>query len=93
MTKDQILSTIQRYDRLCGQYGVTPTRISKTTFIDDIVAQNREIIAHMRYMIAEIPKLLEADKIEKAMRWLGFVQGVMWSLGIYNLETLRDDNR
>jgi hypothetical protein len=33
-----------------------------------------------------------ADK-DKAMRWLGFVQGVMWAHGVADLETLKTMNR
>jgi hypothetical protein len=32
-------------------------------------------------------------KREKFMRWLGFMQGVLWNNGIYTLDQLKDHNR
>ncbi len=32
-------------------------------------------------------------KIEKAMRWLGFMQGTLWLAGAKSIETMREDNR
>jgi len=31
--------------------------------------------------------------IEKAMRWLGFVQGVLWLHGDFTLDQMREHNR
>lgn len=33
------------------------------------------------------------EKIEKAMRWLGFVQGGCWLLGIFSIADAKDMNR
>ncbi len=30
--------------------------------------------------------------LEKAMRWLGFVQGVLWSTGVRTIDQMRKDN-
>lgn len=29
------------------------------------------------------------ERLEKKMRWLGFVQGVLWSFGVSNIESLK----
>jgi hypothetical protein len=42
-------------------------------------------------MLEEIPKFIKNG--EKAHRWLGFVQGVLWTQGIFTIDQLRDDNR
>jgi hypothetical protein len=34
-----------------------------------------------------------AGKEKKAMRWLGFVQGVMWATGLADIETLKNMNK
>lgn len=34
-------------------------------------------IEHLLYRLDEIPKFVAEDRREKAMRWLGFVQGVV----------------
>lgn len=48
---------------------------------------------HLRYMLNQIDDFVDAGRIEKAFRWLGFVQGVLWSLGLYSIEELADHNR
>lgn len=30
---------------------------------------------------------------EKAMRWLGFIQGVLWTMGIFTLDELKEQSR
>ena len=34
-------------------------------------------------------KLAFDGKVEKAMRWLGFVQGTLWLLGVYSIDEMR----
>ena len=33
-----------------------------------------------------------AERIEKKFRWLGFVQGVLWALGMRSIEDMKKDN-
>ena len=42
-------------------------------------------LRHLRWMLAEIPKLPE----DKANRWLGFVQGVLYDLDFFTINELR----
>ena len=49
---------------------------------------------HLRWMLNEIPKFLETpNKIEKAHRWLGFVQGVLYASGFYSIDEMKSHNR
>lgn len=48
---------------------------------------------HLYEMIGKIRKFLTEDRREKAFRWLGFIQGVFYSLGIYTIEELANHNR
>jgi hypothetical protein len=36
---------------------------------------------------------IEEGKIDKAMRWLGFIQGVLCQSGIYTIEELKSHNK
>jgi hypothetical protein len=47
---------------------------------------------HLLHCCTEIPEMLKEDK-EKAMRWLGFVQGALWSLFGMSVEELAEMNR
>jgi len=41
---------------------------------------------HLLFMAQEIPKLMDAGRVEKAMRWLGWLQGALWAAGMETLE-------
>ena len=84
MTIEQVKIACIKYDNVLLSTGVTE------------VYRNGEkggSLTHLRWVCQEIPKMLEDNKIEKAMRWLGFLQGALWALQIIDLETLKDDNR
>jgi hypothetical protein len=44
-------------------------------------------------MCTEIQKALDAGDRERAMRWFGFTQGVLWAHGVYAVNELREQNR
>lgn len=51
-----------------------------------------EISSHMLYMCEEIPLMLSDGRREKVMRWLGFMQGVIWSTYGTSLKSLKKMN-
>lgn len=50
-------------------------------------------IEHVRWMLDQIPLFLEQGKIDKANRWIGFIQGFFWTAGRYTIEEMKDHNR
>jgi hypothetical protein len=55
--------------------------------------ENKPTTPHLLFMCEEIPKLIDNGKIEKAMRWLGFIQGVLCEKDFYTIDQLKDHNR
>ncbi len=49
--------------------------------------------AHCLGMLDKMEKFLEEGRFEKAMRWLGFIQGVFWCTGAFSLEELMNHSR
>lgn len=54
-------------------------------------------VAHLKHMIIEMTTMnnFEPDDQltrEKLMRWLGFLQGALWSRGYFSLDKLREMN-
>ncbi len=89
MTGDQIVAATDRYDR-----ELEKEEIPIAEHPHDIVCMmRRAALAHLRTMFPKMVQFVSEDKIEKAMRWLGFVQGVLWVCGVYTLEQLKADNR
>jgi len=52
-----------------------------------------DTIEHAIWMIKETYTFLDEGKIEKAMRWLGFIQCILWSTGRCTIEQLKTMNR
>jgi len=52
-----------------------------------------EIFIHMLTMIPKMREFLKEGRREKTFRWLGFIQGVLWAKGVFNLEELKNHNR
>jgi hypothetical protein len=51
------------------------------------------IAAHHKFMCDEGQRLVDAGRIEKAMRWLGFLQGSFWRKERFTLDDLKNHSR
>ena len=86
MTKEQTKAIVSRYrDILADTYHTTPVRRQETTNL-------HERIQHLMWMCDEVEYFLKEEKVEKAMRWLGFIQGAFWILGIQDIAQSKKDN-
>lgn len=52
-----------------------------------------EILAHCHGMLDRMEGFIKEGRMEKTFRWLGFIQGCLWSTGEYTLEDLQNHNR
>ncbi len=57
------------------------------------VYNDRVALAHCHQMLDKMEQFLNDGKIEKFMRWLGFIQGVLWRCHEFSLEELKSHNR
>ena len=89
MTEDQIAKAIAKYDALLQKAGVSPARYPS----EKLSPQGSEALSHARWMCQEAVGSLNKGEKDKAMRWLCFIQGVLWMTGTSNIDGLRDDNR
>ncbi len=69
--------------------------IPKNRFPHDqlINTYNSKALSHCYWMLAEMEKFVAEGSMDKAFRWLGFIQGCFWSAGDYTLEELKNHNR
>jgi hypothetical protein len=88
MTPEQILSAINKYEKLLENLGDTPLESKH----DNRCCQSTAT-AHLLTMIPKMREFISQNKLEKAFRWLGFIQGVLWFEGLYTLDELKNDNR
>ena len=84
MTRDKCLEVLDLYEKfLCSVW----TRQQKDR---DTVQHLLLMIPNMRTMLDHVPKLASEAKF---MRWLGFIQGVLWQRRWFTLEELKEHNR
>jgi hypothetical protein len=48
---------------------------------------------HVAWMVSECRAMLADGRREKVMRWLGFMQGVLWATGKHTISRLKKMNR
>lgn len=89
MTKEKVLEVIERYRALFRNLGVPEKRCDPTTHITD----KEKALAHLHQMLDTMVEFLKHDKLGKAFRWLGFIQGALWVLQIHTLDELKDHSR
>lgn len=86
--------TEAQLQQVCQKYRTRLQRVKPQCHnLEQIAGELADLYAHVCWMLPEIPKLYAAGKVEKAMRWLGFVQGVLWSCKLYSIQEMAEDNR
>jgi len=91
MTDEQVKQVVTAYQARLTREGYQPVQIDfdRTTAA---FPRSRQL-EHVAWMCSEILVALAAGEREKAMRWLGFTQGVLWAQGVYAVNEMREQNR
>ena len=89
MTSEQIIKALDRYLAHYAQDGEIPARFpsEEQMHSDPVLA-----VQHVLWMCHEAKKFAHASPA-KAMRWLCFIQGVLWALEGFTIDEFKDDNR
>jgi hypothetical protein len=109
MKPEQVKAAVAKYRELIlkGFPWLLPNPTRVDTSKTGLSINTPEILQHMLYMCDEIDKMLEvpstfpswkewepdAEVMGKAFRWLGFLQGLVFSLCLCSIDDLRGDNR
>jgi len=88
MTFDQLQSVVSRY-LANPEINCEPAKRCNLLSLDN---QGPERFGHIHWMLKEMQSF-QVEHTEKAMRWLGFVQGALWGLGVFSIEEMKEDNR
>lgn len=88
MTKEKVEQVIATYRRKFEEMGVG--KVSYTH--DDFLDSPEHGLEHCHAMLDKMEVFIEENRIDKVFRWLGFIQGVLWSQGIYTLTELTGHN-
>jgi hypothetical protein len=60
---------------------------------DRLVSGFDASLEHCYSMLSKIDQFVVEGRLEKAFRWLGFIQGCFWSIGLCSLDELKEHNR
>lgn len=88
MTGEKILTVVDNYLKFLSELGYKP----KAYPHESIVITNKQKLNHAMHMLEQIKKFIEENRRDKAFRWLGFVQSILWTEGLYKLEDLKNHN-
>ncbi len=87
--------TKEAFDAIAALTRVYAPEVREAKRIDPAIARANglERCAHLLFMCEEGKRLVDAGRIEKAMRWLGFDQGVVWCESMASIAQMKDLNR
>lgn len=86
MDASRIIFVADTYEQELSRFGHQPKNMSA----DDL--GSLEATAHALWMCGQVKEIATQD-LEKACRWLGFIQGVLWVRGFYTVDDMREHNR
>lgn len=90
MTSAQILQVVRLYQQRLQEEGFEAARYK---WPDMRHQSRRGALNHVLHMCNEVKKFVKAEELEKAFRWLGFMQGVLWVCGMYSIDEMRGHNK
>lgn len=83
---------MEDYQESLKNMGYEPVEL--TNYDSKFSDLNKEITVNQAYwMCQKIMELVNNNEIEKANRWLGFVQGVFWATNVFSINEMRNQNR
>jgi hypothetical protein len=86
MTGEKVLEVIQVYRSEFEKRGIPKQKCPAPS--SDV-----ECLAHLHAMLDQMEGFVKENRMGKVFRWLGFIQGALWRMGIYSLEELKNHNR
>jgi hypothetical protein len=94
--KAALSEIVEKIRQSIKQEAVTETEIvaqqTDLDFINLIVPRENTALAHVLYMCKQIDEFIATDKLDKANRWIGFAQGVLWIYGVASIDESRKVN-
>lgn len=92
MTNEKLISVFEFYhDRLTIGSGTSKELGDKSSVVSQL--EPGVVLEHLIYMCETAIGFVREGRTEKAFRWLGFIQGVLWMSNIYTLNDLKNHSR
>jgi hypothetical protein len=89
MNPQKLLEVIERYERILQELDYKPAQLPTSNYVDG----KYKGFNHALWMMEEAKKLVAQGELDKAFRWVCFVQGVLWMGGECYVDSFREDNQ
>jgi hypothetical protein len=88
MTEDRVRFSVQQLEKVFLEHWpeAIPYQAAEVS-----MPVNR--VGHMLWMCKQILLFLQDGRREKALCWLGWVQGAVWAMGVLTIEEMKQDNK
>jgi hypothetical protein len=102
MTAEKTKEALTNLAAICRKHdAMTPHRLDGSCVcrcdLTTIFGPGRRVtthqLNHLLFMVIEAQKLVDENRTAKSMRWLGFVQGALWGLGLVSIDNMKELNR
>jgi len=92
--KEVVRASATLIHKLYDQYAkpLDSVCLSEMGFMFDLY-HPEDVMGHLLWMCNEIETKLADTDMSKADRWLGFIQGVLWSTSCATIDEMREMNR
>ena len=71
------------------ELGILPRKLPH----NELPKTDNDCLAHCYGMLDEMEVFMQEGRMEKGFRWLGFIQGCLYTTGVYTLEEMKNHNR
>lgn len=89
MSPEKVLEVIDIYREALERIGVGAKSHNHNTQATSPEA----ILEHCHQMLDQMERFVAEGRMEKTFRWLGFVQGCLWSQGVFTIGEMANHNR
>lgn len=84
----EVLGKVRENVRAKAQFDIKPERADITS----VKPGDFTALSHVLWMCDETEGFVKAGRMEKAFRWLGFIQGVLWMTGVASIDESKHQN-
>jgi|GEM_PF-582184 len=92
LTGDKLISVFSFYRDELKKKGVPKKQLERYDIYSAGIFRKNHL-SHLIYMCDTAIGFVHEGRIEKAMRWLGFIQGVLYFADEYTLDDLKNHSR
>ena len=89
MTADKVRETLAIYRKKFEEMGIPKSQSPHSSF----PTSDKDFLAHCHGMLDEMEVFIQEGRMDKVFRWLGFIQGCLWRIGVYTIEEMKNHNR